>query len=152
CGGAALAAGPLAGGALIALFGWRAIFLVNLPIGLVGLWLTMRIPRQEQRRDHPLDLWGQIARCLALAGLTASLIEGPVLGWTSPATLGLGLGGIAASAGFLAIEARRARPVLPLALFRSAAFSAGGFVALATTLVFFGALFVLSLYFQHGRH
>lgn len=61
CGGAPLAAGPLAGGVLISLFGWRSIFLVNVPIGLLGLWLTMLIPDGHPRTGgRGLDLAGQI--------------------------------------------------------------------------------------------
>lgn len=153
CGGAALAAGPLAGGVLISLFGWRSIFLVNVPIGLLGLWLTMLIPDGHPRTGgRGLDLAGQITGFLALGSLAAALIEGPALGWTAPVILGLGAVFIIATVCFLAIEARRAQPMLPLSIFRDRTFSAAGFVALATTLAFFGLLFVLSLYFQRIRH
>src|SRR6201993_325858 len=71
----ALTAGPFVGGALIALVGWRAIFLVNLPIGLVGLWLTLRHARETTRHpQHELDLPGQCAASLALGSLAGALI------------------------------------------------------------------------------
>src|SRR6204780_4972779 len=73
----ALTAGPLAGGILIALVGWRSIFLVNLPIGLVGLWLTWRYASETTRApDREIDLPGQIAAIAALGCLAGATIEG----------------------------------------------------------------------------
>jgi MFS transporter, DHA2 family, methylenomycin A resistance protein len=152
CGGAALAGGPLAGGVLIDLLGWRSIFLFNLPIGLAGIWLTWRIAAARRSGGgRRLDLAGQVLAVLALGGLTAALIEGPALGWSSPAILGLWAVAAAAAALFLTVEARRAEPMLPLRLFRAATFSAAAGAALITTLTLFGLVFVLSLYFQEIR-
>jgi MFS transporter, DHA2 family, methylenomycin A resistance protein len=72
----ALTAGPPVGGVLIALIGWRSIFLVNLPIGLAGLWLTWRYAIDTPRADRKLDLPGQVAAISALGMLAAALIEG----------------------------------------------------------------------------
>jgi MFS transporter, DHA2 family, methylenomycin A resistance protein len=73
----ALTAGPLAGGALIALIGWRSIFLVNLPLGLVGIWLTRRYANETTKSPtRQLDLGGQAATIGALGLLAATLIEG----------------------------------------------------------------------------
>src|ERR1700678_1249401 len=84
----ALTVGPLAGGALIALVGWRSIFLVNLPIGLAGLWLTWRYANETvQSSDRKLDLLGQAAAIGALGCLAGAMIEGGVLGWRSPGVL-----------------------------------------------------------------
>ena len=80
----ALTAGPLAGGALITLVGWRAIFLVNLPIGLAGLWLAWRYAEETTRlKQREIDLPGQVAAIAALGTLAGSLIEGGALGWTT---------------------------------------------------------------------
>ncbi|HEY4373886.1 MAG TPA: MFS transporter [Burkholderiales bacterium] len=154
-GGTALAGGPLAGGVLIDMFGWRSIFLVNLPIGLLGLWLTLRIPLAEAGKGgataRRLDLSGQVAAIVALAALVAVLIEGPQAGWGAPAILGGALLSVAAGTAFIAIEARRAAPMLPLDMFRNPAFSAAALVALVGTLTVFGLIFVFSLYFQQQR-
>src|SRR5258705_1012065 len=75
----ALISGPLIGGGLIALVGWRSIFLVNLPIGLAGLWLSSRYATETARyQQREIDLPGQIA---ALGCLAGAIIEGGTLGW-----------------------------------------------------------------------
>src|ERR1700759_3859614 len=72
-----LTAGPLVGGSLIALIGWRFIFFVNLPIGLAGLWLTWRYASETTRSpQHELDLPGQLAAIAALGCLAGAIIEG----------------------------------------------------------------------------
>ena len=81
----ALTAGPLVGGGLIALVGWRSIFLVNLPIGLAGLWLTWRYASETTRSpQREIDLPGQIAAIAALGCLAGAIIEGGALGWSNP--------------------------------------------------------------------
>src|SRR6266568_855938 len=81
----ALTAGPFVGGGLITLVGWRPIFLVNLPIGLAGLWLTWRFAGETTRAPkHELDLPGQIAAIAALGCLAGAIIEGGALGFENP--------------------------------------------------------------------
>src|SRR6266403_520390 len=81
----ALTAGPFVGGGLITLVGWRSIFLVNLPIGLAGLWLTWRYARETTRSpQREIDLPGQIAAIAALGSLAVAIIEGGALGWENP--------------------------------------------------------------------
>src|SRR6202046_1780244 len=78
----ALTAGPLAGGALIALIGWRSIFLVNLPIGIAGLWLSWRYATETTRNSQrEVDLPGQILAIAALGCLAGTIIEGGALGF-----------------------------------------------------------------------
>jgi len=152
-GGVALAAGPLAGGVLVAAFGWRSIFLVNIPIGLAGIWLTARIatasPAGPTKRH--LDLPGQIAAIIALGTLIGVLIEGPVLGWGSAPILVGATIGVVCTVAFLVIEARGHEPMMPLGFFRGPVFSAAAFVAFVGTFTFFGLIFALSLYFQQER-
>jgi len=152
CGGAALAAGPLAGGLLIGAFGWRSIFLANVPIGLLGLWLTRRVAPDDPRREtRSLDLAGQTSAIVALGFFIAALIEGPAFGWSSPLILtAFGIGALSGTI-FLALEARGREPMLPLGFFRNGIFSGASFVAATTTLTTFGLIFVLSLYFQQAR-
>jgi DHA2 family methylenomycin A resistance protein-like MFS transporter len=81
----ALTAGPLVGGGLIALVSWRSIFLVNLPIGLAGLWLTWRYVTETTRSpQREIDLPGQVAAIAALGCLAGAIIEAGPLGWSHP--------------------------------------------------------------------
>jgi DHA2 family methylenomycin A resistance protein-like MFS transporter len=145
----ALTAGPLAGGGLIALVGWRSIFLVNLPIGLAGLWLTWRYASETARsRQHELDLTGQAAAIGALGCLAGAIIEGGVRGWSNPWVL-LGFAGFVVLAALFVFQERRTRqPMLPLSLFKHRLFSLTSLVGLLVNAAFYGLIFVLSLYFQ----
>jgi MFS transporter, DHA2 family, methylenomycin A resistance protein len=146
----ALTAGPLVGGALIALVGWRAIFLVNLPIGAAGLWLAWRYAEETPRlAQREIDLPGQIAAITALGGLAGALIEGGALGWSHPLVI-MGFAG-AAVIGLLFVwrEARAPQPMLPLSLFRHRMFALTALVGLLFNIAFYGLIFVLSLYFQN---
>lgn len=147
--GVALAGGPVIGGMLIASIGWRAIFFINLPLGLLGIWLTARHASEStQSHERPLDLTGQTAAIIAVAALAAAMIEGGAIGWTNTLVIaGFGVFVIAGAA-FLVIEARKADPMLPLAFFRNRAFSAASLVGFLINLAFYGLIFALSLYFQ----
>ena len=145
----ALTAGPFVGGALITLVGWRAIFLVNLPIGLAGLWLAWRFAGETTRhQQHRLDLPGQLCAIAALGTLAGALIEGGALGWDSPFVVA----GFVLAAAFAVLfvwrEARAAQPMLPLSLFGHRMFALTALVGLLVNFAFYGLIFVLSLYFQ----
>ncbi|MEW6344881.1 MAG: MFS transporter [Pseudomonadota bacterium] len=151
CGGIAMASGPLVGGILIHAFGWRSIFAVNVPIALLGIWLTRSIERDGCAPHRHFDLAGQAAAIAALGTLIAVLIEGSRLGWRSaPILLGIALCG-AAWMLFLVIEQHRAEPMLPLSFFRSPLFSASTAVSMASAFVFYGLLFTFSISYQTIR-
>lgn len=152
CGGIAMAAGPLVGGVLIEFFGWRSIFLINVPIALVGVWLTSRIPHSAPLApNRHLDVIGQVSAILALATSVAVLIEGAKLGWQSPwVYAGVVLACLAWCA-FLVNERRHKEPMLPLHYFRNPVFSGATCLAMVSALVFYGLFFLLSLYFQSDR-
>jgi DHA2 family methylenomycin A resistance protein-like MFS transporter len=145
----ALTAGPFVGGALISLVGWRAIFLVNLPIGLAGLWLAWRFAAETPRlAQRELDLTGQIAAVIALGSLAGALIEAGQKGWQHPLVLA-GFAVAAASASLFVLQERRAaQPMLPLSLFGQRMFALTALVGLLVNIAIYGLLFVLSLYFQ----
>lgn len=148
CGGIAMASGPLLGGLLIHWFGWRSIFFVNLPLGLLGIGLTWRLPPSQALRSRHFDVAGQLTAIIALGSLIAVLIEAPLLGWRStPIVAGLLVCG-AFSLLFIRIETRQQQPMLPLAFFRNRLFSASALVSMASALVFYGMLFSFSLYYQ----
>ena len=148
-GGVAMAAGPVVGGFLVAHFGWRSIFLVNLPIGLIGLAITFRYaPPSGANVDRSLDLPGEAAAVVALAALATALIDAGHLGWTSPKIIvALSIAAIAAVA-LVAIEARTKAPMLPLTLFRSPALTSASISGVLMNFAFYGLIFVFSLFFQ----
>ncbi len=150
---AALSAGPLVGGVLTATLGWRAIFFINAPIGLIGILLTARFAQETSRSpDRGIDLWGQLTAIVCLTLLAAATIRGGTEGFGSAAVLAGYAASAVAGVAFLAVEARRARPMLPLRLFRSEAFSTNTAIGLLINVAFYGLIFVFSLFFQRAQH
>ena len=145
----ALTAGPLAGGALIAVAGWRSIFLVNLPLGAAALWLTWRFATETARSpSHEFDPFGQITAIAALGLLAGALIEGGSLGWTDGCVLAGFVAAMVMAALFIVQERRANQPMLPLVLFTHRMFALTSVVGLLVNVAFYGLIFVLSLYFQ----
>ncbi|MGW0736195.1 MFS transporter [Streptomyces sp. NPDC002851] len=140
----AVALGPIAGGALITAWDWRAVFFVNLPLGSVALLLLLRAPRAE-RRPAPLDLPGQLTAVLALTALTLAVIEGGTAGLVAGAVA------VAAGAAFLLIEARSPHPVVPLGLFRDRTVAISVAAGTACSVAFYGLVFAFGLYFQQAQ-
>lgn len=136
--GITTAFGPFLGGWLIEAASWRLIFLINLPLAAVVLWAARAIPESSDpaAQGKRLDLAGAAFTAIGLAGVTYALTEGPQGGWTEPATLVLGVGGVACLGAFLAVEARGSHPMVPLSMFRSRLFAAAN----AMTFVVYGAL------------
>lgn len=149
----ALAAGPVVGGALIAIVGWRSIFYVNVPLALLGMWLVWRHSEEtSQIRNRSVDLAGQFLAIFGLADLAASMVEGGNgLGWTQPLTwCGFGLF-LATAAAFIFVESKSSAPMLPLRLFQNRAFSAATVIGWIINIAFYGLIFVLSLFFQRTQ-
>jgi DHA2 family methylenomycin A resistance protein-like MFS transporter len=152
-GGVALAAGPVLGGMLVTHIGWRSIFLINLPIGLLGLWLALRnAPTAPARPRKGFDLPGQCTAILALGSLTAALTEASRLGWQHPFVLGGLAFSFLAGGLFLRLESRSPHPMLPLALFRNSTFSVASTAGLIVNFAYYGLVFVFSLFFQSIQH
>ena len=150
--GIAAGAGPVLGGALVAGLGWRAVFFVNLPIGLAGIALGARhLPRPDPRPHGP-DPAGQVAGVVVLGSLTAALVEAGALGWSSLLVVSCLVVCAVSGAAFVAIERRSASPMLPLGLFASKQFSGAVGVGGLINLGFYGELFVLTLYLQTQLH
>jgi DHA2 family methylenomycin A resistance protein-like MFS transporter len=144
----ALAAGPPIGGALITFVGWRSIFLVNVPVGIIGLVLAWRFARDTPRHSHALDLPGQVGAIASLGLLAGALIEGGRLGWTNPFVLASFGAAIVVAALFILQERREAEPMLPLSLFEERFFAVTTTAGLFLNIPFYGLIFVFSLYFQ----
>jgi MFS transporter, DHA2 family, methylenomycin A resistance protein len=150
-GAAALAAGPLVGGLLIAAVGWRSIFFINVPLGAAGWWLTARYAAETApARDRGVDLPGQLTAIVGLTALAGATIEAGSSGFGKPVVIGGYLVAVLAGAAFVLIERTRARPLLPPRLFRSRTFSAAVSAGLLINVVFYGLIFIFSLFLQ--RH
>jgi len=151
-GGLAGALGPILGAILTTWFGWRAVFLVNIPIGVAAILLAIRyVPHNGGAGKGSFDLAGQITGILSIAALAFSLIEAGVSGWFSPIVLSGFTVFIIAFAAFILVEYHTISPMFPLKFFRSKTFSAAITVGMILNLGGYGCLFILPLYFQHIR-
>jgi len=147
-----LSLGPALGGLLTELATWRAIFLVNLPIGLIAIaWAARVLPLDRPGRRESFDIPGAALAAAGLLALLLALNQGGAWGWTSPATLGLLLLAAGLGIAFVVVERRTAAPMMDLRLFGIRAFSAGlasVFVAFAGL---FTATFLLPFLLQEGE-
>ncbi|RYG32292.1 MFS transporter, partial [bacterium] len=150
-GGLAMVAGPLFGGILTQALGWRSVFLINVPVGVVTLALMSRIGRDEiSSEKRGIDLGGQLLAILSLSAATFFFIEGPSIGWGSPSTLVAGVLALVGGFAFLTVERRSQEPMLPLILFRIRDFSLASATGFALNFAFYGQLFFLNVYLQKG--
>lgn len=151
--GASFAVGPLVGGALTSGLGWRAIFLVNLPLGAACSAATLARVR-ESRDAHPraLDWPGQLFLSGGLFVVVLALLRGNTDGWSSARIITLALIGIALLGAFLRVERRRPEPMLPLGLFRNKSFTGAQVAAFAISGSFFALFFYCTMYLQVVRH
>ena len=152
-GGISIAAGPIVGGLLLGPFGWRSIFLVNLPVGVLGAYLTFRyVPRDKPSSSaRSLDIPGQLLAMLTLSGLTGAVIEARPLGGNHPLVIGGFAVAILCGAAFVFVEGRSAAPMLPLRFFTLPNFSPAIGFGIIVNLTYYGVIFVLSLYLQQAR-
>lgn len=145
------AAGPLMGGVLIHQFGWRGIFLINIPLGLAGLWLARRRIQTAPRRPRALNPLSHVLGVIGLSSLCFVLIQGNAYGWTSPRIAGVAALCAVAVVLLVRRERRHAEPILPRALFQTTQFAAANGVGFLINLASYGQLFLLSLFLQHAR-
>ncbi len=143
-----LALGPAVGGVLVAVAGWRLIFLVNLPAGAVGLALGwFLLPRSRSRRaTGRADRLGAVLLPLAAAGPLLYLSLATEAGYANPLLLVALAAGVLAAIGFVRHERRVDAPLIDLSILRRPALSIGLSSGLVSYLVLFGALFVVPYY------
>jgi EmrB/QacA subfamily drug resistance transporter len=149
-GGVTAALGPFLGGWLIQTGSWRLIFLINLPLAAVVVWVSVRhVPEsRDPGATGRLDWAGATLAAVGLAGVVYALTDGPGLGWTSSRILVAGLVGVAALAAFLVWERRTRNPMLPLDIFASRQFSAANVVTFVVYGALGGSLFLLPIQLQ----
>jgi EmrB/QacA subfamily drug resistance transporter len=148
----ALGAGPLVGALVTQGLGWQWVFLLNLPLAAGALAVIAAAlppgPAREGLRD--LDLVGAALSAAGPLALLLALSQGNTAGWLSPRVLALFAAAAACLAAFVLRERRTARPLLDLAMFRSASFTGANLVALLSTAVMCSLFFFLTLYLQQA--
>jgi len=151
--GLSLALGPVLGGVLVSGIGWRAIFWINVPVGIAAIVLTrVFVPESKALRPRHLDPVGQLLVIVALASLTYGIIEGPRRGWHSPLILGLFVLSALTFIVLARVELRRDEPLIDPRFFRSVPFSGASLIALTAFASLGGFLFLNTLYLQDVRH
>jgi len=150
--GASLALGPVVGGVLIDLFGWRSVFWINLPICAAAIVLcAVLVPESRSATIRGIDPVGQSLAAGSLFGLVFVLSESPGRGWTHPSIVVIAAAAVCAFVGFLRYESRRADPFIDLRFFRSIPFATAAVVALFVYTIWGAFLFMMSIYLQGWR-
>jgi EmrB/QacA subfamily drug resistance transporter len=150
-GGTGAAIGVLLGGVLTDLADWRAIFYINLPVGLaLALAATKVVPADAgSPRWRGLDLRGALLATTSLGALVYAISQAASAGWASTQTLGLGLAALAGLAGFVGLARRTAQPLLRIQRLADRAVGGGFLLMLIASAVLFGMFLLLSLYLQN---
>ncbi len=147
--GASFALGPFIGGSLTALFDWRAIFLVNVPIGAAVIWVTYRwVAEGRDPTPRRIDVPGQITLIAGLFLLVLGLLRGNTDGWGSPGIVAALAGAVALLVAFVVVEGRSREPMLPLRLLRGRLFAGPQIAVFAIASSFFAVFLYLTLYLQ----
>jgi EmrB/QacA subfamily drug resistance transporter len=149
--GLGVALGPFVGGAVVEGLAWQWIFWLNVPIGIILLPIAWSRLTESHGPAKTLDLPGLGLIGAGLFGVTFGIVRATALGWTSTTVVASVGAGIALLAAFLWWEHRAATPMLPLRFFRSRAFSATNGVSFTMFFGSFGAIFLLSQFFQTAQ-
>ncbi len=145
----------LVAGGLLAAIDWRAVFWVNVPVGVFGtFWAYLKLRETGERHPGRIDWWGNITFAVGLSAILIGVTNavkpygGHAMGWTNPAVIGSIAGGPAILAAFIMIELRVAEPMFQLALFRIRAFAAGSAAGLIAAAARGGLQFMLIIWLQ----
>jgi EmrB/QacA subfamily drug resistance transporter len=150
--GISMALGPLIGGAAVSWIDWRAIFWINLPVGLAAIALTLRfVPESRAPRARRFDPVGQVLVIALLATLTYGIIEAPSEGWTSPVIISAFAVAAGSLVALLLYEPRRADPLVDVRFFHSIPFASAIVISICSFAAFGGFLFLNTLYLQQER-
>lgn len=144
--------GLVAGGPIVEAFGWRWIFLAQVPLTLAGLVLALAILPDTERAEARFDVAGAATLGLAATSLLLAMNRGPVWGWTSPAVVGGFVLAPVALAGFVAVERRASDPLLPLAYLRRRNFAFPIATQVFTNFAYMGGFIITPLLLQQQFH
>ena len=150
--GMSLALGPVLGGLLVTSLTWRAIFWINVPVGIAAIILTqLFVPESKAGTARRFDPLGHLLVIVMLVTLTYSVIEGPSRGWGSPLIVVTFAVAAVAAVALVRVESRRAQPLLEVRFFRSVPFSGASLIAVFAFGILSGFLFLNTLYLQEAR-
>jgi EmrB/QacA subfamily drug resistance transporter len=150
--GMSLALGPVLGGLLVTSLSWRAIFWINIPVGVAAIVLTqLFVPESKAGTARRFDPLGQLLVIVMLVTLTYSVIEGPSRGWGSPLIVATFAVAAVAAVALVRVESRREQPLLEVRFFRSVPFSGASLIAVFAFGILSGFLFLNTLYLQEAR-
>ena len=142
-------------GGVLGPVGWRWVFLVSVPFGVMGtIWSYLKLKELGVRKRAKLDLWGNVTFAVGLIAVLVGITYGiqpygsHVMGWTSPLVLTLMIGGIVVLAAFCYIETRVSEPMFRLGLFKIRAFTAGNAASLLSSFGRGGLMFILIIWLQ----
>jgi EmrB/QacA subfamily drug resistance transporter len=151
--GAAVAIGPLVGGALTEWAGWRWIFFVNVPIGALCVLVGLRVLHESRDESHTgFDLSGFVTLTGGLFALVLGLLRGNDWGWSSGRVIALFAIAVALLVAFCVVQLKQAQPMFDLRLFRKPAFTGAQIVAFALSAGMFSQFLYLTLYLQNVLH
>ena len=146
--GGAFAIGPFVGGSLTEWFGWRAIFWINIPIGLLTLWLARRVPESSDPNARKVDYAGQLTLIAGLFLLVFALLRGNEDGWDSGKVVASLIGAGVFLVGFVLVEHFSTEPMLPLSLFRQRRFTGPQVIVVGISATFFAGFLYATIYLQ----
>src|SRR5580692_3553134 len=146
--GCALIVGPAIGGLITESLGWRWIFWINLPIGLIAIVLVLARLRESFGPKAALDIPGLLLVAIAALALVWSLLRGNRIGWTSAEVMSALALGLVFSIAFVAWQLRASAPMIPMRMFASRSFAAGVAASLLLYAAMYGVLFLLPQYLQ----
>jgi MFS family permease len=145
----------LVAGGLLAAWDWRAVFWVNVPVGVFGtIWAYRKLRDNGERHRGRIDWWGNLTFAVGLGSILIAITngiqpyQGHSMGWTNPVVIGMLAGGVALLAAFAVIESEIAEPMFQLSLFRIRAFTAGNVAGLTVAIARGGLQFMLIIWLQ----
>jgi DHA2 family multidrug resistance protein len=141
--------GPVLGGYLLEYASWRSVFYINVPVGLLGLFLSyMILPKAEQQEKRSLDLVGMLTMATFLVSFLLAMSQGRTEGWDSPYIISLMVTAVIAGVSFVVVELRSRQPFVELRLYANLAFAMASIAVFINTLGFMASNFIIILFLQ----